>query len=261
MVDSQGQVNQLDQSMEALHTHVHTCGDYSGASASRSDDRSMSHHDHSVFPVPSHQSYQTLGEPMESNASPMHESMSWHCGRMQYPSPPPPSPARFHAGSFDRGRNTGTSLMTDEAWIAMRLRTSGGDVEEMGEQEMHTEESSSHQAPDSDGQASEAFEYDDSMDDELVSSRSRQHSHAARTISKWEELLQAQPNDPMAFYWREMIHWCRARNRNGGTESESGVKRGAQYREEAMLEESVDLLNRLVKRCRCNDDTGADGAT
>jgi len=71
---------------------------------------------------------------------------------------------------------------------------------------------------------------------------------------KWETLLRAKPNDPMAFYWREMIQWCKVRGNgmgSGGFEV-AGVKTGA--KRGIMAEEGVEVIDRLVKRIRCDDD-------
>ena len=107
------------------------------------------------------------------------------------------------------------------------------------------------------------------------------------TVLKWEQLLRAHPNDPMAFYWQEMIDWCRNRTlleaqhatlgardatsprsamSGGGAvlwDQEGGPwgpgKRQAQSQLEGDGEMAgddsaeLDLLNRLVKRFRCDD--------
>ena len=59
-----------------------------------------------------------------------------------------------------------------------------------------------------------------------------------------------------AFYWREMIYWCRARAYRGTTDSDIemlGTKRAPAGLEEGNTED-LDTLNGMVKRCRCNDD-------
>ena len=149
-------------------------------------------------------------------------------------------------------------LWKEDAWNALQLRPSVAQPDNDNEGLMQADESSRQTtAADSEGQLSQALDFEDSMqEDDDRSNQQRQPCHASRTLSKWEELLQTRPQDPMAFYWRERIRWCRARNR--GEENEAGVKRTAQGGEEAKLEESVDLLDRLVKRCRCNDDVGTD---
>eukprot|EP00285_Hemiselmis_virescens_P005947 CAMPEP_0173390270 /NCGR_PEP_ID=MMETSP1356-20130122/14391_1 /TAXON_ID=77927 ORGANISM="Hemiselmis virescens, Strain PCC157" /NCGR_SAMPLE_ID=MMETSP1356 /ASSEMBLY_ACC=CAM_ASM_000847 /LENGTH=179 /DNA_ID=CAMNT_0014347611 /DNA_START=246 /DNA_END=785 /DNA_ORIENTATION=- len=72
-------------------------------------------------------------------------------------------------------------------------------------------------------------------------------THSERTLDKWEHLLRTKPSDPMAFYWREMIQWCKVRG-NGST----GVKRGPPPHG-ACVEESVEVIDRLVKKIRCDD--------
>mmetsp|Transcript_9200 Transcript_9200/g.18349 ORF Transcript_9200/g.18349 Transcript_9200/m.18349 type:complete len:281 (+) Transcript_9200:181-1023(+) len=183
-----------------------------------------------------------------------------HC-----PSPPPSSPAQFcpvsscfgyDAACSSSGGNGVEEMLEDDAWLDMRRRTPVANVGEHGRRQ-DAEEASSTINP----QYAEVYDYDCMQEDQADGDG--HNSCASRTLSKWEQLLQTQPRDPMAFYWREMIHWCKARGRHGGgSDSESaGVKRCAQGSEEAMLEESVDLLNRLVKRCRCNDDVVGEVST
>uniref|UniRef100_A0A7S0EX55 Uncharacterized protein n=1 Tax=Hanusia phi TaxID=3032 RepID=A0A7S0EX55_9CRYP len=83
------------------------------------------------------------------------------------------------------------------------------------------------------------------------------HGRNMATLEKWENLLKSRPKDPMAFYWREMIAWCRARVGRPCIEDDeaAGAKRMATVASE--LDESVDMLDRLVKRCRCNDDASS----
>ncbi len=55
---------------------------------------------------------------------------------------------------------------------------------------------------------------------------------------KWESLLRAKPHDPMAFYWREMIQWCKNRG-NGGCgapecEEKNVLKRGCEALREGL---------------------------
>jgi len=79
-------------------------------------------------------------------------------------------------------------------------------------------------------------------------------THAERTLDKWEQLLRNKPDDPMAFYWREMIQWCKVRGsdtQGGGLEA-TGVKR-APPPPGAGVEEGVEVIDRLVKRIRCDD--------
>ncbi|EKX32834.1 hypothetical protein GUITHDRAFT_156222 [Guillardia theta CCMP2712] len=80
------------------------------------------------------------------------------------------------------------------------------------------------------------------------------HGRNMATLQKWEDLLKSRPKDPMAFYWREMIAWCRARAGRPCVDDDepAGAKRVANVSNE--YDESVDMLDRLVKRCRCNDD-------
>ncbi len=80
-------------------------------------------------------------------------------------------------------------------------------------------------------------------------------SNSERTLEKWEYLLRTCPRDPMAFYWREMIYWCKARTNGPVLESDIepiGSKRQSGPIEE--ISEDLDILNVMVKRCRCNDD-------
>uniref|UniRef100_A0A7S0YIH3 Uncharacterized protein n=1 Tax=Hemiselmis tepida TaxID=464990 RepID=A0A7S0YIH3_9CRYP len=83
-------------------------------------------------------------------------------------------------------------------------------------------------------------------------------THAERTLDKWEHLLRTKPDDPMAFYWREMIQWCKVRGsdtQGGGLEA-TGVKR-APPPPGSGVEEGVEVIDRLVKRIRCDDGPAA----
>eukprot|EP00283_Hemiselmis_rufescens_P000922 CAMPEP_0173471078 /NCGR_PEP_ID=MMETSP1357-20121228/78213_1 /TAXON_ID=77926 /ORGANISM="Hemiselmis rufescens, Strain PCC563" /LENGTH=201 /DNA_ID=CAMNT_0014439379 /DNA_START=512 /DNA_END=1114 /DNA_ORIENTATION=- len=80
-------------------------------------------------------------------------------------------------------------------------------------------------------------------------------THSERTLDKWEHLLRTKPDDPMAFYWREQIQWCKVRGsdtQGGGLEA-TGVKR-AHPTSGVGVEEGVEVIDRLVKRIRCCDD-------
>ena len=98
--------------------------------------------------------------------------------------------------------------------------------------------------------------------DSCMSDRSlkrREMTNAERTLARWEFLLRNSPKDPMAFYWREMINWCKARlqDSDGDDESENDCIGSKRPPEPLNGQFSADLesLNVMVKRCRCNDDS------
>ena len=88
-------------------------------------------------------------------------------------------------------------------------------------------------------------------------------SHTERTQEKWEMLLRAKPDDPMAFYWREMIQWCKVRGNGMRADcvEVAGVKRGCQSLRGIQMEEGIDAIDRLVKRIRCDDDSASSSSS
>ncbi len=64
-----------------------------------------------------------------------------------------------------------------------------------------------------------------------------------------------------AFYWREMIYWCRARAHGAASGADMemlGSKRASANFDDRSCED-LDALNGMVKRCRCNDDVSPAG--
>jgi hypothetical protein len=66
-----------------------------------------------------------------------------------------------------------------------------------------------------------------------------------------------------AFYWREMIYWCRTRTHGptpqGGGDLEMLGSKRAPANFDDRNSEDLDTLNGMVKRCRCNDDIAPQG--
>eukprot|EP00961_Rhodomonas_salina_P185157 2500130-Rhodomonas_salina.2 len=203
--------------MEGMHlSHVRGCSEYGNDEPNSRDEASasvtMASPAQHLFQVPGHRHRHEEDLPAVPSG---HEHQSWQYDAMRYPSPPPPSPARFFSRHREsRNRDSGLGMLADERWLALQLGTSAAGADEgEDEQQMHAE---AHRQDPAHGHF---FDEDDAMQEDNMH-RPGQHSHASRTLSKWEQLLQTRPNDPMAFYWREMIHWCRTRNR--GEESEAG---------------------------------------